>query len=111
MKVQNFTDLLYSHMYYPTITRPTRVTNVSATLIDHIWTNDLNYFTSGIIYTSVSDHLPVFSSFSSPVIKSRNDIITIHKRVFSDNNIDYFSLELWKYIQEPMVSETDLNEM
>ena len=37
-----FLDLLYSNMFYPLITRPTRITSHTATLIDNIFTNNLN---------------------------------------------------------------------
>ena len=40
-RVQNFTNLLYLHSYLPVITKPTRVTHHSATLLDHLWTNNL----------------------------------------------------------------------
>ena len=36
----DFLDLLYSRMYFPLITRPTRITANKASLIDSIFTND-----------------------------------------------------------------------
>ena len=57
-----FLDLLYSYMFYPLITRPTRITSHSATLIDNIFTNNLdNDAFNGLFFTDVSDHLPIFS--------------------------------------------------
>ena len=60
---QEFTDLLYSHSLLPCITRLTRVTAKSASLIDNIFCNSVLYddhaFT-GILYTDVSDHFPSF---------------------------------------------------
>ena len=38
---QEFTDLMYSHALFPSITKPTRVTINSATLIDNIFCNDI----------------------------------------------------------------------
>ena len=35
-------DILYSHNVFPLITKPTRVTENTATLIDHILTNNLD---------------------------------------------------------------------
>ena len=109
-RVQNFTDLFYSNMYYPTINKPTRITNVSATLIDHIWTNDLNYYSSGILYTSVSDHFPVFSSFSPPIIKSNSAKVVFKKRIINNTNIEAFSSELSNYTLDDLPHELELNE-
>ena len=65
-------DMHISHGFLPTITRPTRITHTSQTLIDNIYTNITpnNNFTSGIILTQLSDHLPVFM-FIGPQIKSK----------------------------------------
>ena len=57
-----FLDIMYANMLFPLITLPTRTTSHSATLIDNIFTNDLeNYSFSGSILTDISDHLPIFS--------------------------------------------------
>ena len=58
----DFLDLLYSRMYFPLITRPTRITANKASLIDNIFTNDpLRPSISGLFLNDVSDHLPIFS--------------------------------------------------
>ena len=46
----------------PTITRPTRITSESATLIDNIYVsgNRLEYIRSGILVADISDHFPIF---------------------------------------------------
>ena len=45
----------------PTITKPTRVTQTSATLIDHFYTNDITgNGSSGIIINDVADHFGTF---------------------------------------------------
>ena len=60
---QEFADLLYSHSLLPCITKPTRVTAKSASLIDNIFCNSVLYddhaFTV-ILYTDISDHFPFF---------------------------------------------------
>ena len=40
--------------FYSLISKPTRITTHSATLIDHAWTNTFNYH-SGIIVDSIAD--------------------------------------------------------
>ena len=51
-KTTEFLDNLLAQGYFPMITKPTRVTHNSATLIDHIFTNhNLQNITSGIVIT------------------------------------------------------------
>ena len=58
---EDFLNQLYSSYFYPTISKPTRITDKSATLIDNIQFNSLNYETkTGILFTEISDHFPVF---------------------------------------------------
>ena len=46
---------------YPLISKPTRITSSTATLIENIFTNNLEQsMSSGILYTDLSDHLPIF---------------------------------------------------
>ena len=61
----DFNDTLFSNGFVPMITRPTRVTSNSATLIDNIFTNqvnnnNINHVMSGILLTDISDHYPIF---------------------------------------------------
>ena len=48
------------------ITKPTRITDHTATLIDHIYTNTPEkLITSGICLADISDHLPVFCTMAN----------------------------------------------
>jgi exonuclease III len=58
--VSDYINLLFSYGLLQVITRPTRCTDHSATLIDHIITNSqLSSYETCIITSSVSDHFPV----------------------------------------------------
>ena len=58
---QNYLDILYSHGLFPLITIPTRVSKTSATIIDHISTNDNTHqLYPGVIKTDLSDHYITF---------------------------------------------------
>ena len=66
-----YIDNLISHGQLPLITLPTRITPTSATVLDHISTSHRSdRYDSGIIQSSLSDHLPVFyvkhANVSSP---------------------------------------------
>lgn len=53
----DFKNLLHSHSFFPTRSKPTRVTKTTEFITDHIWSNNLqNCRTSGIIYAMVSEH-------------------------------------------------------
>ena len=57
----NFIDQIYSYGLLSLITRPTRITKQSATLIDNIFTTELERYTvSGLIINDLSDPLLVF---------------------------------------------------
>ena len=59
-----FLDIMYFCMFVPLISRPTKITSNTATLIDNIFSNNLdheNHAFSGLFFTDISDHLPVFT--------------------------------------------------
>jgi len=56
-----FINLMTSHKLLPSILRPTRITENTATLIDNIFTNSLAVCQDSCICISdISDHLPIF---------------------------------------------------
>ena len=56
-----FINTLFSYSFQPHILQPSRITSHSATLIDNIFFNSLEYRTySGNIFHDLSDHLPNF---------------------------------------------------
>ena len=57
----DFLNTLYSVNVYPLITNPSRITRSSASLIDNILFNSLDFeIISGLLMCDISDHLPVF---------------------------------------------------
>ena len=54
---------MYSFGLYPLITKPSRITEITAMLIDNIFTNELQFqVNSGLLITdNISDHLPDFA--------------------------------------------------
>ena len=66
---REFQNMLQSNYLVPTILEPTRVAEVfrngesivTETLIDNIFINRSTDFKSGLIYSSISDHYPVFT--------------------------------------------------
>ena len=65
--IRTFVDLSMELGFLPLISKPTRVTDHSATLIDHVWTNDLvEEVVSGVLMSDASDHFAPFIYVSSP---------------------------------------------
>ena len=99
-------SLFHSYFFYCTITRPTRVKNNSATLIDHIWSNDLtNNYVNGIVLSHISDHFPIFSSFKTNIKPSAiNNTVVKTYRIYSEDNINKFKNEIdstnWTFIYD-----------
>ena len=95
-KVTNFVDLLFSLGLLQIITKPTRCTQNSATLIDLIITNafcsDLN---STILVSHLSDHFPIFHCIKavSPSIPPK----LVESRNFSKANLTLFNNSLLRY--------------
>lgn len=60
----DFYNCVISHHFLPAITKPTRITSHSLTLIDNLFTNAwLNIIDSSIVVSDISDHLPIMIRF------------------------------------------------
>ncbi len=62
--------------FMPTITKPTRITYNTSTLIDNIYirSKSLQNLSSGIISTYISDHLPIFMFIGNKPITTKTPI-------------------------------------
>ena len=60
-KTKYFIEAMLPTEYLPVITKPTRITDQSATSLDHIYSNSKSLnFKSGIVITDVADHVGTF---------------------------------------------------
>lgn len=92
--VQEFCNLMYSYSLSPLTTKPTRVTDTTTTLIDHIWSSQADTNTGNfIINTEISDHYPVISQFSTTV---SHKPIVFYKRIINDFTLNTFKEDLSK---------------
>ena len=106
----DFLNIMSSNSLYPSITKPTRITSNSATLIDNIFTNSKSYQTSGIIITDISDHLPVFITTDLKLHRNNIDKLETDVRQFNAENMKCFKSELGKVNWENLCSEGDANK-
>ena len=78
------------------ITTPTRVTDKSSTLLDHIYSNNpISIVSASVSDLSISDHAPIFCSKRTKMPKScTKEHTVIHYRSFKHFNKDFFFADL-----------------
>ena len=99
-KTNDFMESIISKGSLPLITKPTRVTTYSATLLDHIYSKATSQnYDSGIIISDVADH---FGTFYASRKCSRKDLpIYTRTRQMKQVNISNF---------KQLLSSTDFNQ-
>ena len=84
--------LLQSNGFVSLITKPTRITNTSSTIIDHILMNDsVSSLSSGVLTYTISDHYPIFCTIFNPFFKTskKNHNIYTYRKLVSVNSDDF----------------------
>ena len=103
-------DVLYCCNVFPLITKPTRVTSTTATLIDHILTNNLDdnmMHIQGILCTSISDHYAVFHIASNAKTDHAPAEMPLFKRNMGQRNLSKFISEMNGVDWQSVLNETD----
>ena len=102
---------MFSSTFYPLISKPTRITNISATLIDNIFVNYLDEcHKCGILFTDLLDHLPVFQITSSS--KKGNDThCDIRHRLMNKKTVDRLRQDLESEDWNDIHDKTDPQEI
>ena len=96
LDAMRFINTLLSCGAFPIITKPTRVTDTTATIIDHIITYVTNHkILPGVIKTSeVSDHYPVFCQVQNITLPRKNNNFIGYYRDKSKFDSDAFNYDL-----------------
>jgi len=102
-QTEAYLNMIYANGLLPIVTKPTRITNHTSTLIDHIYTNTtISQITSGIAIADLSDHLPVFCIVNSDFTTTASNH---HYRDYSNFKAEVFLAELnmisWDEILAP----------
>ena len=89
---QSYLDVMTSNNFIPTITAPTRITDNSVTLIDHIFvklpkSKNNNKISAGNLLCDISDHLPNFTIINMNIKKTKE---RPYIRLYNKNNICKF---------------------
>ena len=109
-QTKNFIDAIFSMGLYPVITKPSRIDGNSATLIDNIFTNELQHDNiSGLILNDITDHLPVFTTYEYKV-KRRENHSNVHYRVVDSESVQLLNEALETETWEEVYDELNVNE-
>ena len=95
-ETSDFLNMALEHYLYPTITKPTRFSKSTSTLIDNIFVSNLNEdYNAGLFISDFSDHLPIFYISSTKLNSRKNhEIIYSTHRVISNTAINHFQSKL-----------------
>ena len=105
-----FIDTMYSMGLYPLITKPSRITGHSATLIDNIFTNEAKHENiSGLIINDITDHLPIFTIFKYK-IKKHIDKSIVQQRKIDNECLNKLKNELEHQNWQAIYSQKDVNK-
>ena len=88
MEIHDYVDAMFSNCLIPPITKPTRITPTTATLRDNIYGNNIlreyNQL-QGILYSDISDNLPIF--ILTTLNNDKQDYVTIGTRKYTHHTI------------------------
>ena len=106
--VSSFYHSMQSLSLIPTITKPTRITDTTSSLLDNILVTNLNNFNSGSLVVDISDHLPIFIVYKNYF---QNEILTpqsFRYRMINESTLTemYHALSrdaLWEILDEDNV--------
>ena len=110
--ISEYVESLFSHGFIQLITKPTRIAENSATLLDHILTNStVRSHDMYILCSKLSDHLPIIHLLNFE--KTKPPKISNESRNFSPDNILRFKNALsgynWNHVTEQNCVQEALN--
>ncbi len=111
----DYLEFIYSYSLIPSVYKPTRITESSATIIDNILTNNLDIDKSSILITDVSDHLPtVLTTKLDMTSNSANIKKVTYRRKHTNDNIARLKSKLqgvnWNHVLDGVNAEDDYNQ-
>ena len=110
-KTQEFLELNLDMNLLPVITKPTRVSTTSATLIDNIFvSNRLQHsINSAVIITDISDHFPCILTVNN-FNQSKDRKTKITKRKLNKENMDKIKNDIGNIDWETEIKNQDINK-
>ena len=107
-----FLNKMQALSFMPVISKPTRVTDTTATLIDNIFISTPTLYTSGIFTDDMSDHFQIFilinNYFNSDDITATNNK-SIKYRAINSHTLESFREKLLVQDFTPILDNEDYN--
>ena len=102
--ISEYIDTLFSFGFLQIVTKPTRISTNSATLIDHILTNSpAESFETFLLCWQISDHFPLIHNLTFK--KSKPKQLKIKTRNFSATNVERFKKAIQNYKWDHVTAE------
>ena len=95
--VTNYLNCLKSYNFLPVIDVPTRFGATSSSILDHIWTNRLSAYSSGVLCLDTTDHCPSFMLQSLNDTSPKNSKNKITFRPFDEFSLNKLYSKLENY--------------
>ena len=109
-QTKNFIDAIFSMGLYPLITKPSRIDGHTATLIDNIFTNDLQHDNiGGLIINDITDHLPIFTTYEYKVNR-RENYSNVHYRAIDTESVQLLNEALQTQTWDEVYAEQNVND-
>ena len=92
-----FLEFMLQNELYPSITRPSRITNTSATLIDNIFISEKFHhsFDSAVLISDISDHLPLLCLVKQTKILDKSPL-EFQSRALTDDKLCAIKNKLYR---------------
>ena len=95
--IHAFLELMLQNQLYPSLTRPSRITNTTATLIDNIFISEKFHcsFDSVVLISDISDHLPLLCLVKHTKILDKSPL-EFQSRALTDDKLCAIKNKLYK---------------
>ena len=92
-----FLELMLQNQLYPSVTRPSRITNTTGTLIDNIFISEKFHhsFDSAVLMSDISDHLPLLCLVKQTKILDKSPL-EFQSRALTDDKLHAIKNKLYK---------------
>ena len=109
-QTQQFLDIMMENQLLPSITRPTRITQQSATLIDNIFISEIlqHNFDSAVIINDISDHLPIITMMKQTKVTDKTTI-EFYSHKLTSSKIDQINTEIHTVNWNGVLNSKDCN--
>ena len=109
--IQEFMDIMFNAGLHPVISKPTRITSSTNSLIDNIFTNSINdNIYSGLLINNLSGHLVIFIAIEGNMNHNNSDYQPMNIRNINENTLHNYNMMLNAESWNKVLIENDTNK-